>query len=425
NATAFLQTTVVPVLIMAVVTYFSLRRKLNYSPLQFLRRDLTKNKNKKALKLSHKLSIFSRFRIRVILQNLANYLVLFIGIFLANFLLMFGMAFPDILDYYQDTIDENMFCKYQYILEVPISAMDEDHKLSSMLEMITYQREIETENEDAEKFTAYSLKSKGVEGIMDDDISIYGIAKDSQYIDADIGENEVYISSAYADKYMYEIGDEFKLYEEYGDEVYEFKVDGIYDYSSAMVVFMNQDDANELFEFGRSYFSGYFSDSEITDISDKYISTVIDQEALTKISRQLIKSMGGVMSLMVMLSIFIFLVVIYLLSKMIIEKNAQSISMTKILGYSGLEISKLYIVATSIVTVLCILVTIPLLDKLIIKVFETMIRSEMHGWFNIFVSDSIEIKMFVMGVLTYAVVAIFEFIKIKRIPMDIALKNED
>ena len=60
-----------------------------------------------------------------------------------------------------------------------------------------------------------------------------------------------------------------------------------------------------------------------------------------------------------------------------------------------------------------------------VEVWKTLIRSEMHGWFNIFVPTNVLIKMFVMGVLTYLVVAMLEFIKIKRIPMDIALKNED
>ena len=41
------------------------------------------------------------------------------------------------------------------------------------------------------------------------------------------------------------------------------------------------------------------------------------------------------------------MVLIYLLSKIIIEKNAQSISMVKILGYTNGEISKLYIMSTS------------------------------------------------------------------------------
>ena len=42
-------------------------------------------------------------------------------------------------------------------------------------------------------------------------------------------------------------------------------------------------------------YGGYFSSSEITDIDDKYIGSVIDLETLTKMTRQMKISMGGMM----------------------------------------------------------------------------------------------------------------------------------
>ena len=68
---------------------------------------------------------------------------------------------------------------------------------------------------------------------------------------------------------------------------------------------------------------------------------MIDLDSLSKISRQLNVSMGSMMYLLDGFSIVLFMILIYLLSKIIIEKNAQSISMTKILGYSDREISSL------------------------------------------------------------------------------------
>ena len=72
--------------------------------------------------LSPKIGIFSRFRLRVIFQNISNYLVLFVGVVFANLLLFFGMLLPSALDHYQMEIQENMLAKYQYILSVPASA---------------------------------------------------------------------------------------------------------------------------------------------------------------------------------------------------------------------------------------------------------------------------------------------------------------
>ena len=79
NQQAFILTTVVPVILMLVVTGITLMRKLKYSPLQFIRRDLTKSKRQKAVKLPH-FSFFNRFRLRIILQNISGYLTLIFGI---------------------------------------------------------------------------------------------------------------------------------------------------------------------------------------------------------------------------------------------------------------------------------------------------------------------------------------------------------
>ena len=73
------------------------------------------------------------------------------------------------------------------------------------------------------------------------------------------------------------------------------------------------------FDLEDDYYSGYFSNSKITDIDEKYIGSVVNLEALTKISRQLTVSMGSMMNLINGFAIAIFIVLIYLLSKIIIE----------------------------------------------------------------------------------------------------------
>ena len=80
NAEAFLETTVVPVVLMILINFWILYRKLKLSPLQFLRRDLSRKKKRRAVRLNTSLRFFTRFRIRVLLQNAANYLIMFIGI---------------------------------------------------------------------------------------------------------------------------------------------------------------------------------------------------------------------------------------------------------------------------------------------------------------------------------------------------------
>lgn len=424
NADAFWMTTLVPILIMLVVNCGVLCHKLRLSPLKFLRRDLSARKQTKALPLSPKLGFFHRFRLRVIFQNMSNYAVLFVGIVFANLLLFFGLLLPSTLNHYQQEIKSNMLAKYQYMLDVPVSAVSGDDS-ENVLELLQYYMGTKTLNDDAEAFSAYSLNTLPSK-YKTDEVLLYGIEKNSKYIDVDFDDSdEVYISGAYAEKFQLEPGDKITLKEKYEKKKYTFTVKGIYNYSGALCVFMPQKQLNDTFNLGNYYFSGYFSNSKITDINKKYIGSIVNLEALTKVSRQLTVSMGGMMNLINGFAIGIFIVLIYLLSKIIIEKNAQSISMAKILGYTNGEIGKLYIWSTTIVVVICLLLSLPIEKAIMGVVFREMMLSSVSGWIALWIDPKIYLKMFLIGIGTYAIVSLLEYRRIRRIPMDEALKNAE
>ena len=440
NAEAFVKTTIVPLLMMALITWGTLRRSLGLSPLKFLRGDLRRRKARKAFPLSARIPFFARYRIRVIAQNLPNYIMLFVGIFFANILLLFGLGLPQALDHFQETVKKDIICEKQYILQIPIDALDEEHKLRSLLKMMQFSADTETENETAEKFTAYDLRTPVDGPYKSEGIMIYGVAADSKYIKgvpagtgnaaaAAIGtpDNPLHalLSTAYSQKYDIYPGAVITLQEQYGSDRYVFYVDGIYEYGAGLTVFAEQKALNEMLDLGEDYFAGYFAQTPIEDIDDKYIGSVIDMESLTKVSRQLDVSMGSMMYLVDGFSVIIFLVLIYILSKIIIEKNAQSISMVKILGYTGGEIGRLYIRATTIVYLAEFLLTLPIVTRLIKYLFKIMIRQEMTGWIELYVGNEVYIKMIIMGVISYAVIAVLEYRKIGKVPMQDALKNAE
>ena len=449
NADAFVRTTVFPIVIMAVVTWGVLRWSLGLTPLQFLRRQLRRRQMKRAFPLSVRIPFFDRFRMRVIAQNLPNYLILLVGIFFANILLIFGLALPQALDHYQEVVENNLLSKHQYIMQIPLDAMDEDHKLVSAFRMMEFVSETETENETAEKFSAYVLRTPTDSPYHKEDVMIYGVQADSRYVSGvpasdgfmqkgsakgeTAGGNqsaaeaypEVLISKAYSDKYDVFAGDRIELQEKYGEDRYTFLVKGVYDYQASICVFMEQKALGKCFDLGKDYFSGYFSDNPITDIDEKYIGSQINLESLTKVSRQLKISMGSMMYLVDFFAVAIFMVLIYILSKIIIEKNAQSISMAKILGYTGGEIGKLYIRSTTVVYLVCFVATIPAVSALIRYLMKVMIRLEMTGWIELYVGNKVYVQMLALGVLSYAVVAFFEYRKINKVPMDEALKNTE
>ena len=399
NANAFVQTTVIPVLLMITINVVILVDKLSLSPLQFIRRDVSRKKKKKAFRLNTKIRIMKRFRLRIVFQNMPNYITIVIGIFLANIILLFGTAIPSVLDRNQEDIIGNMICDYQYILKMPA----------------------ETKTNGAEKYCATALNT--VEGKRNsEEVSVYGIVDDSEYIDVDIQEGNVYISSAYAQKFEIAKGDKITLKETYGDKKYQFKVGGIYEYPAGIAVFMTQDDFCETFAMEEGYFNGYFSNEVIDDIEESYIATKITEDDMTKMSRQMKVSMGSMLDMFYAFGILMFMLIIYLLSKIIVEKNAQSISMTKILGYTNGEISGLYIMTTSLVVVLSLVTTLPLVSVLMTEVFESML-AQYSGWIPCDIPLVNYVKIAGTGMAAYAVIAFMQYKRVQKIPLDVALKN--
>lgn len=407
NMNAFWVTTVLPVFLMALVNFIVIYRKLRLSPLRFLRRDLRTSKKKKAMRLPS-WRFLNRFRLRIFFDNVGGYLVLFIGIALVMLLLAFSTGLPLTLDHYKANLDENLLSNYQYILK---GYKDKEGNL------------IETDEESAEKFSVTSLET--VDGVhKGEEISVYGYENGSRYMKVDeaLSGNEIYVSTPYQKKFLLKKGDTITLKEKYEDKTYDFVVKGFYDYEGGLCVFLPRDNFNTIFHLDEEAFSGYMAQSVISDINYENIYTVITVEEIMSIATQLDHSMGGMMDMVAWVCLIMAVLIMYLLTKIIIEKNATSISMVKVLGYENKEINGLYILLTSIVVVVSAILTCGLAILGLILVFRAYM-STLNGWFDVYINAQGIGKMLLILVGSYAIVACFDMIRIKKIPLADALKN--
>ena len=400
NADAFLLTTVVPVIIMLAINIVIIGCRLKLSPLKFLRRDLSGKQKKKAMRLPA-FRFFNRFRLRIIIQNMPNYITLFIGILFANVLLLFGIMLGPMLTHYQNEITDKLIAKHQYVLKALVDVDDNA----------------------AEKYCVKTLAT--IEGrLKSEDVLVYGVKDNSIYADintASLKDNEVYITNGYADKFRIKKGDKITLKEKYDDNEYEFTVKDMYDYPSSFAIFMSDAAFKNVFDKSEDYYSGYFSDN-ILDIDEKYVATQITLDDLTKVSRQLDRSMGETFNLVKIFAVVLFAVLMFLLTKLIVEKNTTSISMVKILGYSNREISRLYVTSTTIVVVLSVALSIGL-SVVIMNYLFRVFMEEMSGWISCYYAPHIFPVMFILNITVYVVISFFMMAKIKKIPMDEALKT--
>ena len=399
---AFATTTILPVTIMVLINLWMLWRKLSLTPLKFLRRDLKKKGQKKARRLPA-WSFRKRFRLRVILQNKGNYILLFFGVFLASFLLMFGIGLKPLMNHYTDSIDSSLPYEYQYILKAPV------------------------EIEGGEKVTVYEMETWFALGGKDINITLMGIDEDSRFFSganvADTTQEKVCISSALSAKMNRKPGDSFTLKDSVRENEYEFTVDSVYDYSAGMTVFMSRENLNRLLGEEPDSFNSLLSDRELSPDSGS-VAKQISRADLLGAADQMMDSFGTVILFINIFSVVVYLILMYILTKVVIEKNAISISYMKVFGYESREISQIYLSVTAIVVISSLIVCIPL-EVLMFKGVLIFLSSMIEGYMEFYLPWYIYAAIVAIGIGAYYLINTLHMKSIRRVSLSEALKNRE
>ena len=401
---AFVTTTIIPLVFMLVINYLMLRHKLNISPIRFLRRDTHKNRIKQHIKLKHG-SFFRRFQIRVILQNKGSYFTLFIGILFASFILMFGIVMGPCIDNYLQNSEDSIKADYQYVLKQPIDIKNA---------------------EDAEKLTITSLETYYKAGDLDLDVSFYGLDNDSKYYD-DISlpskDDEITISYDFAQKMGLKKGDKITFTNPYTEKDYKFKVYDIYDYKAGFSAYMTQKNLNDMIDQDKNYYNAYLSDKKL-DIKDEYIQSKLTRNDVVKIGEQVTSSFGQMIPIMTTVSIIIYLVVMYILTKLVMDRNATNMSFLKVMGYDDKEISKLYLKASAIVVVISLIICAPFSYYLMDVLFKFAFM-RFTSYIEMYMPYYLHIVVFVVGLLVYSLVNFILNRSIKKVDLGESLKESE
>ena len=309
---------VMPPLVAIVVNYFVIRKKLSQTALSLIKNEVKQPKGSN-VNLGD-MGFVGRFRVRQMLREMRTGLTVVIGMFIALICLMLSLNTATFCSKVKKQNVEDTHYEYMY----------------------TYKYPTENPPEGGEAAYAKTLK-KEVYG-YNWDVTVLGLSKNTKYFDVDLkdGKNRVAISSSFAEKYGYGVGDEIVLHDEENDIDYGFTVDSVTQYTPAFYVFMTIDDARELFGAGSDEYNVVFSDKDLeVDPARLYATTTkADIESAAGIFADQMRSM---VIMIVIISTLIFVVVMYLMMKVMIDRSAFSISLIKVFGFRTKEIRKLYL----------------------------------------------------------------------------------
>ncbi len=401
----FAQTTVLPVATLVGITLLGLLRKMGHTPLEFLRHEISKGGVKRGFALPERLSFIARFRMRVFLRNLGNFATLFVGIGFASMLLLFSLAILPTMTHYAENLHNNVVAEHMYTLKAPL----------------------EIDNAQAEKYAVYSLEYDRGEGSGTETITVYGVPEDSRYWDdLAVGDGHVAFGNGLIDKFGFADGQIVSLYDKYEDETREVTYEGdayTWGTKSDMAVYMSLDDFNRFFGNDAGYFNGYASDQAL-DLDARYLASDLTPESMDAIGEQFVGMMDDMIGMLVGLSVFIFLVFMYLLTKSVIDRSARAISYMKVFGYRDSEISRLYVRSITLTVAVSLVVCQPLIIGGLTLLFRAMLLAY-NGNIEIYVPMMAIAEVIAIGFATYLAVALLHIRRIKRVPLALALKVQE
>lgn len=396
---ALLSTTVMPFIFMMLILYVLLKRRLRLSPLRFLRKDLRRHRQRRYIPL-HGSSFFQRFRIRIILQNKGSYLVLFLGIIFASFLLMFALILTPSMEQYIRNLEADTRCDYQYLLKAPVQA-------------------------DGEKVTLTSLKVYYVGGDLDLDVTLYGLGPNSgYYTDMTLSSDpkSIVISSDFASKMSLQVGDAITLRNPYRDKAYSFTIQDIYPYNAGFSAYMPRNQLNQLLHEDHTYFNGYLSNQPL-DIEEAYVQSVVTRSDLVKINEQMTQAFSQLLPVLTSVSIAIYLVVLYILTRLVIDRNAISMSFLKVMGYTAKEIRSLYLHATTLVVLASLTAALPLCN-IALRYLMKFAFMKFTGNLSVYIPGYVYFLVFVTGGVAYLFIKALLTRRIEQMELGYALKED-
>ena len=341
---------VMPPLTAIVVNYFVIRKKLSQTALSLIKNEVKQPKGSN-VDLGD-MGFVGRFRVRQMLREMRTGLTVVIGMFIALICLMLSLNTATFCSRVKKQNVEDTHYEYMY----------------------TYKYPTENPPEGGEAAYAKTLK-KEVYG-YNWDVTVLGLSKNTKYFDVDLkdGKNRVAISSSFAEKYCYSVGDEIVLHDEENDIDYGFTVDSVTQYTPAFYVFMTIDDARELFGAGSDEYNVVFSDKDLeVDPARLYATTTkADIESAAGIFADQMRSM---VVMIVIISTLIFVVVMYLMMKVMIDRSAFSISLIKVFGFRTKEIRKLYLDGNFFIIAIGAAICLPLAKLIMSAVYPSLVSN--------------------------------------------------
>ena len=390
---------VIPPVIAAIVNALVINRRLSAPALSLMRNEQNvKNISRMEIKSG---GFVRKFRIRQLLREMRANITVAACMFVSMLILMLGLdCYAICANVTTDTLAGTTY-EYMYMLKYPTTEIPEGGEAC-------YAESLAKEKD------GYTL-----------DVTVIGIDSDNPYYNVDVkkGKSVVTASLSVAQRYGVAEGDKFILIDEAADMDYAFTVAGISDYSAELAVFMDIDSMRELFKQDDDYYNMVLSDKPL-DIDEGRIYSTTTKADVERSSKVFTELMTGMIVTLIGAAAVIFVVVMYLMMGVMIDRSSFGISLLKTFGYSRKDVKKLYLDGNAITIAISAVICLPLSKLVMDQIFPAFVPNIACG-INLNFEWYFYPALFVAVMLIYLLTSTFLVRKLNRITPAEVLKNRE
>ncbi len=339
---------VLPPVISAIVNALVINQKLSRTALSLI-------KNEQSTSSYRRFNIRSKnfitmFRVRQMVRELRSAITVVLGMLVSLMVVMLGL---DCLVMCQAVKDDNVAdtdYSYMYLYKYPEEEVPKGGEGAFVKTLTT-------------DCMGYTL-----------DVTVIGLNEISKYFDArpEKGKNKAVINNSLVERYGYKKGDRVTFTDAADDRDYSFIVTDTAQYSPGFTIFMDIGSMRELFGEDEDYFNAVYSSKEL-DIDSGRLYSVTSKADIEKSAGVFVDQMGSLVWTLMTAGAIIFIVVMYLMMGVMIDRSSFGISLIKIFGYRPREVRSLYLNGNLTIVSIGALICTPLAKLLMDLIYPSFI----------------------------------------------------
>ena len=349
----FLYGLVLPPALIFFVNVIVIRRFLKKKPISLLKQEQAIGGAN--ISLSNRFSFLRKFQMRQMIREIKTVMIVFVGLFLSLVILLLAL---------------NIEVSIRHLVE----GTKNDIKFSHMYQYMETESEIPKGGEGG-LLKVLKGETKGYQL----EVSIFGVEKNSKFFDANVksGLGNVVASDSFARKFGVEVGETIQLEDREGTK-YKLKITEITPYTGGLTLFMDMDSMREYFELPSTGYQVVFSNKKLKIPASKLKSTVTKEDMVQGV--EVIRTLMMPMCYTVcVIATFLLFLVLYLMTKIMVERSTFGISLAKIIGYRTKEIGILYLQGNLYTVLFSVVVGLPFVKMCVDGMYPYLVANVAAG----------------------------------------------